>query len=239
TYDSRGNLIQTEKCCDGIVIAKTLRTYDAQGRELSVIGDPTDRPGGETYAIYRKYDGRGNEISYQYYRGGKLAESTTNRYNMLGRIWFTETKEYGEVRYRATYFYDWKGNLIRQECLMPPEISIDSNSPVYEVVYTFKYDDRGNLVEKVKDHGEKYGKDYFAWVYDEKGNVLVSEAYGNRTERTYDEWGNVLTSSRYSDTYGLMREKFYTYVSFQVPRWLAEKIWEQQKYYLDTYDGMG
>ena len=240
TYDDQGNLIQTEKIRDGIVIEKIVRTFDFAGRELSAIGDPIiGDPYAEKYAVYRKYDIRGNVISYRYYRGDTLAESVTKRYDLFGRLKFTETMEYGKLSYQATCFYDWRGYLVREECLMPPEIYIEAYPPVYEVVYTFKYDKKGNLVERVKDHGEKMGKDYFSWVYDERGNMLVSEAYGYRTERTYDEWDNVLTNRRYSDTGELMDETFYTYVSFQVPRWLAEKIWEQQKCYLDTYDGMG
>ena len=229
TYDKKGNLIKQETMSDGRCTECTTYTYDNRSRVLSAV---TTGSYGEDSCVYYQYDLMGNEISYKRYQGDELRINTTRTYDIFGRLKTEETKDGDELTYSATYTYDIKGNVKRIDSLQGAEIYIDSPGELRPVVITYKYDRYGNVVERIKNYDDQH-TDVFSWVYDKNGNMLVEEYWGSRYERTYDQWGNILTKRQYTSS-GSVRETFYTYVSFSVPRWLAEKIMAQQEQFIDA-----
>lgn len=229
TYDSQGNHIRRERFDDGKLTSSTDYTYDAAGRKLSSVNWPAVVESGAD-AWFWEYDSKGNVVSYKYCQGEKVRTHKTSTYDSFGRLKTTKTVEDGEVTYEATYFYDLRGNLIRIEARQGAEMYIDDPGPLRSLVITYQYDQYGNMVERVKKH-EGFGTDVWTYVYDERGNLLVEEVYGTHTERTYDEYGNVLTRTKKNEYGETVSE--YTYVAFQVPRWLAEKIMAWQAEFED------
>lgn len=230
TYDAQGNLIREETYIDGKVENTKTYAYDQNGRIITSVYVDNLSPHLSSESYYQ-YDEMGNELSYKWYQAGKLRTERTNTYDLFGRLKTEKKIEDGRVSYEATYTYDGKGNLIRVESMQGAEIYVDDPGPLRPVVITYKYDQYGNKVEKVKDRGD-HGTEVFTWVYDRHGNLLVEDYWDNHIERTYDEWGNILTK-RHRPSSGPEKETEYTYVSFQVPRWLAEKIQAWQQEFLD------
>lgn len=226
TYDSRGNLTRTETIIDGEVSNTNIYTYDQAGRILISKYDDILDPRLSSESYYQ-YDARGNEISQKRYQNGKLRTEKTHTYDFFNRMKTEKTVEGGYTEHEATYFYDWEGKLIREESMQRMSLVGDTRGELELFVLTYRYDQYGNMIEKVTE-SERMGTNTYTWLYDAKGNLLVEEHGEWRTERTYDEWGNILTKCEYNSS-GTKIEVEYSYISFQVPRWLAEKIsaWQQ------------
>ena len=226
TYDEKNQMIKKESVFQGRVSETATYTYDGEGRLLHYKEEMYDTPERAT-EIYREYDVRGNQISYKRYIGGKLQNDDTNRYDLFGRLISTKEMRGDSVSYQATYTYDILGRLIQTVALEPPQISIDYVPAEYNVVYTYQYDQRGNMVKQVMKHG-KYGTEIRTREYDRNGNLLAWESGDYRMEWTYDQAGNLTRRYvRFSEDSEYHYE--YVYITVRVPRWLAEKILEEQE----------
>ena len=232
TYDNAGNLIKEERKTDGEVTWCCTMTYDATGNCLTKSVDYIDNEYASDYVIYYEYDANNNLISRKDYHGELVVCITQNRYSSSGKLIETETVRDGVVTERSECYYDEKGQLIRVEYYSQGISVLDEPDPTLRLtVYTYQYDERGNKIqETVTAEGSVVA--VYTWTYDDQGNMLSESNGTSRTEWTYDQWGNVLTYQWY---YGgsLVKTVTYSYVSFEVPLWRAEKIWQQQEKYLN------
>ncbi len=233
TYDEKNQLIKKESFYQGTLCETVTYTYDRAGRLLHYKEELYNTPERAT-EIYRMYDFRGNEISYKRYIGGKLVDDETNTYNLFGRLTSTKEMRGTSLSYQATYTYDLFGRLIRKVTMEPPQITIDYTPAKYKVVYNYKYDLWGNKVEQVMEH-EQIGTEISTWKYDQYGNQLVAEHGDFRIERTYDQTGKLTRKYvRMSEDSEYLYE--YIYITVQVPRWMAENIWEKQDEMMFSYE---
>lgn len=108
--------------------------------------------------------------------------------------------------YKVTYLFDESGRLMEYK-----SESLDGNLVYYW--YAWTYDDSGLLEKKIKldSKGNESG-DVWTYSYDESGNMIRREdAYGAWTEFTYDEEGYPLTSVSYDQD----GEKYDEWSSFE------------------------
>lgn len=231
TFDDKNRLIKTEHSNQGQVFETVTYTYDRAGRLLSYIEDHRTRPE-ETVERYYQYDLLGNKISYKRYIGGRLVDEETNIYDLAGRL-TSETKMRGtSLSYQASYFYNIFGRLVRKVAQEPPEISIGYAPAQYQVIYDYAYDLWGNLVKQVRED-EALGRKVTTWQYDRHKNRVVFESGDNHYEWTYDQEGNMVEKYlRFSED--SERRCEYRYITFRVPRWLAEKIQAWQAEFVDS-----
>jgi len=116
-------------------------------------------------------------------RGFKIEENSGNLVRTEGPI-------------QSTSNYDEKGNSAGDT------LYYSANGKIYSS-YTYKYDERGNMVERV--HNEPNGKIYDKTIYkyDEKGNsvgLVECDSSGKITRkniRKYDEKGNKVEEEEY------------------------------------------
>lgn len=108
--------------------------------------------------------------------------------------------------YQVTYLFDESSRLTEYK-----SESLDGSLIYYW--YTWNYDDSGLLEKKIKldSKGNESG-DVWTYSYDESGNIIRREdAYGAWTEFTYDEEGYPLTSVSYDQN----GEKYDEWSSFE------------------------
>lgn len=228
TYDAKGNKTRVDTEKNGQPYRTESWTYDRKGRVLSRVVEYVEETTYDTNSSgYYQYDTRGNELSYKLYRHDKLQGGHNSTYDVFGRLKTREIIDNGNLTQRMTFTYDIRGNLIRQESRERWE----GHEDMRQSVITFQYDKDGRMTQRVIDV-EGMGESRNVWYYDQNGNLLVEEHNTGRVERTYDQWGNILTKFEYSD-YTSVWKTYYSYVSFQVPRWMAEKIMAQQEPYID------
>ena len=108
--------------------------------------------------------------------------------------------------YQATYLFDESGRLMEYKSESP------DGSLVY-YWYAWNYDDSGLPQEKILlDSKGNETADVWTYSYDESGNIIRREdAYGAWTEFTYDEEGYPLTSVSYDQD----GEKYDEWSSFE------------------------
>jgi len=83
--------------------------------------------------------------------------------------------------------------------------------------YTFKYDEKGNLIEENDFNGASVLYNKFIFKYDEKGNMAENSAYNstgllyNKFTYTYDSKGNILEQTEFNGANEIYRKIFFKY----------------------------
>lgn len=223
SYDQfRQILVVTEKIStDGII--KT--TYDKNGNILSDIRDYGETSSG----VYWTYDGRGNVLSMKLYENEKLRREEKYTYDIRGNLSTAVKKLDGEVTYSTKCTYDLFGRIIDASSLSGEGIMLIGGGipDPRPIEYEFHYNDEGQLIAETRSDGDGYESAH-TWSYDEEGRLSTFNHGSLHKEWTYDENGNVAT---HKDLSGSVTNTLneYSYVSFVVPRWQAEKMERMQK----------
>ncbi len=205
--------------------------YDANGNLLSEEYHYSD-PDWVSYKTQWEYDRKGRPISESTYRNGELFNRKLYTYDKKGNL--LETQDDFEVTetekrkyYRTEYTYDRKGNLLSEK----KYYSFNEHREILNKQFVYCYDKKGNLLEEkqlsAKDDSIVLSTTY---TYDKAGNMR-SKTHKHSKDHTqistYDEQGNLI-SYAWSHRNGSAKAT-YSYITFELPKHLAEKVKLQQK----------
>lgn len=186
SYDARGNLIDRNQTDgNGVTISKTRHNYDSNGSKTE-------------------------ELSYS--ADGQLSSKTVFVYDSAGRLseethkgakdnWFDGTTQ---------YVYDEQGRLVNQKSNTKGMFGSARSDGSFRVVATYRYDDRGLLVEKTETGIT--GEIRTRFVYDLIGK-LTRKVTSSILPRTvdYDEKGNPVKEFTEGFRYGSAADPEITY----------------------------
>ena len=118
------------------------------------------------------------------------------------------------------YDYDEKRNIIEFNCII--DVNMDYKNKV-----TYKYDDRGNMIEEISDF-DNFTKS--TYQYDERGNKVEEKKQHSPTNSwdekiiyKYDERGNVIEESWYKSDESLDHKITYKYIYDIKGNWINQK----------------
>lgn len=160
TYDSRNNPIKAESVESGGRTSLQVSKYDSRGNEIERRMTEKRRNKTESQMLF-KYDKEDNLIETKNFYNNKLSDELITTYNNGKRVGSIVKDDKGNTILTITPEYDSNGKLIKET---------RKNSSV-NVVYTYKYDSKGNLIEMVDDETKRY------YSYDENGNVTEHKMY--------------------------------------------------------------
>ena len=160
TYDAKNNPIKAESVESGGRTSLQVSKYDSRGNEIERRMTEKRRNKTETQMLF-KYDKEDNLIETKNFYNNKLSDLLITTYNDGKRVGSIVKDDKGDTILTITPEYDSNAKLIKET---------RKNSSV-NIVYTYKYDDKGNLTEMVDDQTKRY------YNYDEKGNVSEHKMY--------------------------------------------------------------
>jgi len=176
TYDSKNNPIKAESSESDGRTRLQLSKYDSHGNEIERLINEKRRNKTDSKMLF-KYDKDDNLIETKNFDNNKLSDILSTTYNAGKRAGSTVKDEKGNTILTITPEYDSNGKLIKET---------RKNSSV-NIIYTYKYDSKGNLTEMVDDETKRY------YNYDEKGNVTEHKMYlldGRRQLRLLFKYGS-------------------------------------------------
>jgi len=176
TYDSKGNPVKAESEESNGRTSVQISKYDSRGNEIERRITEIRRKKTETKMLF-KYDKESNLIETKNFDNNKLSDQLITTYNNGKRTGSVVKDEKGNTILTITPEYDANGKLIKET---------RKNSSV-NIVYTYKYDSKGNLIEMVDNETKRY------YDYDEKGNVIEHKMYlldGRRQLRLVFKYGS-------------------------------------------------
>jgi len=176
SYDSKNNPIKAESVESDGRTGLQVSKYDSRGNEIERRMTTKRRNKTETQMLF-KYDQEDNLIETKNFDNNKLSDILITSYNNGKRVGSIVKDEKGNTILTITPEYDSNGKLIKET---------RKNSSV-NVVYAYRYDSKGNLIEMVDDETKRY------YNYDEKGNVTEHKMYlldGRRQLRLMFKYGS-------------------------------------------------
>ncbi len=175
TYDNKNNPIKAESIEANGRTSLQVSKYDSRGNEIERLTTEKRRNKTESKILF-KYDKEDNLIETKNFFNNKLSDQLITTYNNGKRIGSIVNDDRGNTILTITPEYDVNGKLIKET---------RKNSSV-NVVYSYKYDSKGNLIEMVDEETKRY------YSYDEKGNVTEHKMYlldGRRQLRLMFKYG--------------------------------------------------
>ena len=176
TYDSKSNPIKAESVESNGRTRLQLSKYDSHGNEIERLISEKRRNKTESKMLFM-YDKDDNLIETKNFNNNKISDILSTTYSAGKRVGSIVKDEKGNTILTITPEYDSNGKLIKET---------RKNSSV-NVVYTYKYDSKGNLIEMADDETKRY------YNYDEKGNVTEHKMYlldGRRQLRLVFKYGS-------------------------------------------------
>lgn len=176
SYDSKGNPTKAESSESGGKSSVQISKYDSHGNEIERRLTGSAKKKRETKSLF-KYDKNDNLIEAKNYSGETFNNDQIIEYKNGKKVSTTYRDAEGKTILVITPEYDSAGKLIK-------EVRKDANA---SVVFTYKYDAKGNLSEMVDNETKRY------YSSDEKGNVIEHKMYlldGRRQLRIVFKYGD-------------------------------------------------
>ncbi len=229
-FDINGNIIeeaQRDLPSGGSDHSKRVYKYDHNGNKIEDIY--YNRNGNLSSKVISKYDNNGYEIeAARYSSSGQLEWKLIYQYDNKGNKILQKSFKNDTLMDKWTFTYNKKGNLIESK-RYNDEITING-------IYSYKYDDRENLIEESWRSGYdgeviyKYTFEYDKKnlntelrSYDKKDNIIYTHNY------TYDEQGNLIHTHIYNNETYQNSEKHYQYTYDKRKNWTKQISFEDGK----------
>lgn len=223
-FDNRDNRIEYSGYDSlGNVTSKTIYEHDSRDYIVKLTYYYKPEPGIDAdveITVYKyKLDARGNLLKWTIYRNGKIQnkygyqyDEKCNKQSEYLYYYYPDGKKEKSEVLKLTYKYDENCRVTEEKAYVRYPNFPDF---AYYSMYSYKYDSKGNMLERISYDSE--GKETFSDLskYDEKGNVLeeirkTGDEVDWRHIYKYDSNGNMLESmDRY--TYGNTTYTRYTY----------------------------
>lgn len=232
TFDAEGRPLLQESYSggDSTLESNAAWSYDSKGNLLTEEYNYSS-PNYPSRKTQWEYDRKGRCLSESSYRDGELFNRKLYSYDKKGNL--LETQEDLEVKgqekrkyYRTEYTYDRKGNTLSEKTYY----SFNRNWEVFHQHLSYSYDKKGNLLEEIRLTKEGDFITGTFWTYDKAGNMRSKTYKASKDHAqisTYDENGNLICYE-WSHSNGSAKIT-YSYITFELPRHLAEKVQHQQE----------
>lgn len=227
-------IISDEKEFNGKVKTVREKTYEALLKDDKIV---RGKPIGSFYDnFFSEYDTAGNKIKHNLYNAN---DSLSYRYEFIynNRNQLVEKNVYdskGTLSYKYLYRYNIYGNEIEQDILYPSGLLISKYKIKYKKnkeseriyfnatgaitnIYTYEYDEAGNLIASSVYDGESKLVSRYGYAYDaNKNRIEECMYYGNgslahRYTYRYDNNGRLKEENQYGEDEQLVNRTTYSY----------------------------
>ena len=211
----------------GAIASRMTYSYDPKGNLVDE--SQFDINGASLGQIRHNYDPNGRETErLSYFADGQLNSKTTFVYDSAGRL-SEETHKETKGWFDGTiqYVYDEQGRLVNKKSNRSGALGSARSDGAFRVVATYRYDDRGLLVEETEPGitGERRTR----YTYDSSGKLTrkVSSSLLPRTVE-YDDKGNPTKEFGEGSRYGSVvdPETTYRYQFDARGNWVQQTITE-------------
>jgi hypothetical protein len=192
---------------------------------LSEIFYPAERSKKMSSKKIFKYDANGNLTELANYSAtGKINSTLKSTYDALGKLVKEETiLANGTVDVTSTIKTDAKGNKIEQEDIRP------GGNILFNYKYSYKYDDKGQLIERTAYRGN--GKLLFKYnfKYDDNGNktewtqTASDSTLIGKVVYKYDNKNNLTEETEYGKDGSVKTNYSYEYEFDRKGNWTRQK----------------
>ena len=178
-----------------------------------------------------KYDENGNIIELSNYKAdGKLNSTVKSTYDANGKLIKEETfLGDGKTDLVSTIKTDAKGNKIEQEDVRP------MGNILFNYKYQYKYDEKGQLVERVAYRGNGSLLFKYVFKYDDNGNrtewiqTNSDNAVIGKVVYKYNEKNNLTEQTEYSGDVSVKAKFTYSYEFDKKGNWIRQKKMQDGK----------
>ena len=171
-----------------------------------------------------KYDDKGNRIELINYAGTRVNSTVKSIYDANGKLIKEETVlADGKVDLISEIKTDAKGNKIEQQ-----DTRQNSNSPLFNFKYYFKYDEKGQQIERTAYRGNGTFLFRYSFKYDDNGNrtewiqVASDSTVTGKVVYKYDDKNNLIEESDYEKGNSLKATYTYTYDFDKKGNWIRQ-----------------
>ena len=178
-----------------------------------------------------KYDANGNMIELSNYKAdGKVNSTIRYTYDASGKLIKEETiLGNGTVDLVSAIKTDTKGNKIEQEDVRP------MGNTVFNYKYYYKYDEKGQLTERIAYRGNGTLLFKYIFNYDSNGNRIEWIQHGQdnavvgRVIYKYNEKNNVTEQNEYNGDGSVKANYTYSYEFDKKNNWIRRKKMQDGK----------
>jgi hypothetical protein len=178
-----------------------------------------------------KYDGNGNMLELSNYKAdGKLNSTIRSTYDASGKLVKEETLlGDGTVDLVSAIKTDAKGNKIEQEDVRP------MGNIIFNYKYYYKYDEKGQQIERIAYRGNGSFLFKYIFKYDENGNKTewIQEGQDStvigKIIYKYNEKNNLAEQTEYSGDASVKAVFTYSYEFDKKGNWIRQKKMQDGK----------
>jgi len=179
-----------------------------------------------------KYDEKGNRIELSNYRGDGILNSTIKSiYDVNGNITVEQTLlANGNVDITSTIKTDAKGNRVEQD-----DKKTGNSNPLFNYKHYYKYDEKGQLIERIANRANGAFAYKYAFKYDDKGNKTEWIRYGpdnsilGKVVYKFDERNNLIAETQYNPDGTVKATYAYSYELDKKNNWTRQVKMQENK----------
>ena len=172
-----------------------------------------------------KYDDKGNRIELANYRAdGKLNSTLKTAYDDNGNVTSEQTLlGDGKVDFTSVIKTDSKGNRVEQDDTRA------GNNILFNYKYHFKYDEKGQLLERIAYRGNGAFSFKYVFKYDDNGNRTEWIQYGQdnsvvgKVVYKYDAKNNLIEQTEFKKDGSLKAKYTYSHEFDKKNNWIRQK----------------
>ncbi|HET6767891.1 MAG TPA: hypothetical protein VFH08_10850 [Chitinophagaceae bacterium] len=173
-----------------------------------------------------KYDDNGNRIELSNYKpDGSLNSTIKSIYDANGNITSEQTLlGNGTVDITSTIRTDAKGNRMEQD-----DKKAGNSNPLFNYKHYFKYDEKGQLIERIANRANGAFAFKYGFKYDDNGNKTEWTRYGpdnsilEKVVYKFDAKNNLIEETKYKPDGSLKEAYTYSYEFDKKNNWIRQK----------------
>ena len=173
-----------------------------------------------------KYDDKGNRIELANYKpDGSLNSTIKSIYDANGNITSEQTiLGNGTVDITSTIRTDAKGNRMEQD-----DKKAGNSNPLFNYKHYFKYDEKGQLIERIANRANGAFAFKYGFKYDDNGNKTEWTRIGadnsilEKVVYKFDAKNNLIEETKYKPDGTVTEAYTYTYEFDRKNNWIRQK----------------
>jgi len=179
-----------------------------------------------------KYDENGNRIELANYKAdGSLNSTIKSIYDANGNLTGEQTLlGNGTVDINSTIRTDAKGNRMEQE-----DKKAGNSNPLFNYKHYFKYDEKGQLVERIANRENGAFAFKYGFKYDDNGNKIEWTRHGadnsllEKVVYKFDTKNNLIEETKYKPDGSIKEAYTYSYEFDKKNNWIRQKKMQDNK----------
>lgn len=179
-----------------------------------------------------KYDENGNRIELANYKSdGSLNSTIKSIYDANGNLTGEQTLlGNGAVDITSTIRTDAKGNRMEQE-----DKKSGNSNPLFNYKHYFKYDEKGQLIERIANRANGAFAFKYGFKYDDNGNKTEWTRHGadnsilEKVVYKFDAKNNLIEETKYKPDGSVKEAYTYSYEFDKKNNWIRQKKMQDSK----------